>query len=497
MNTITLPTSELKSALHGVGKIIARKTTLPVLGHVRISKQDGKVTLQATDLDAFATYTLTESQPGKSLDVLIPYDQLSKAFKCSKKEDLAILCDGKNTKLRYFIAGNPIEQPITSPELSEWPPVPSITVETAKVDPGFNSALMEAFQCCSTDPTRYVLNGACLDARESKAHYIVGTNGRFLYSANTFHFGFKEDVIIPNSKFIIGSELLDTECSIAIQPGKKKDEPKHICLQNERWQFITRAIDGLYPNWKQVLPAVNGDWTKILLQATTLSQLLQVVPNLPGNDREHKEIRLCLDRVLRVEGKNKDDADWTTVAIGEVDLTGKPQSICVNRDYLLSALRFGLNELAVLDDLSPMIARKDGKQMVIMPVRPPEVSTTSASSPASPAPTPEPSKSTDSSPPSTSPQPQPTTERKKRMGRPRKIQTPPTPGTETQPAQNGSALKVAIEQVDKIRESFKSMLQGFTDVNNALKLAEKEKKATEKEVETVRASVRRIQNVTI
>lgn len=82
------------------------------------------------------------------------------------------------------------------------------------------------------------------------------------------------------------------------------------------------------------------------------------------------------------------------------------------------------------------------------------------------------------------------------MGRPRKIQ-PTAPGTETQPVQNGSALKTAIEQVDKIRESFKSMLQGFTDVNNALKLAEKEKKATEKEVETVRASVRRIQNVII
>jgi len=135
-------------------------------------------------------------------------------------------------------------------------------------------------------------------------------------------------------------------------------------------------------------------------------------------------------------------------------------------------LKFGLNELAVLDELSPMIVRKEGKQMVIMPVRPPSITTVSSPSPASPS---------------------PTTERKK-MPRTARIQTP-VPANET--PQNGSALKTVIEQVEKIRESLKTMLQGFTDVTAALKQAEKEKKAQEKEIETVRASVRRIQSVTI
>ena len=80
------------------------------------------------------------------------------------------------------------------------------------------------------------------------------------------------------------------------------------------------------------------------------------------------------------------------------------------------------------------------------------------------------------------------------MPRTPKIQTPAAP--ESQQAQ-GSALKTVIEQVDKIRESLKIMLLGFGDVTNALKLAEKEKKAQEKEIETVRASVRRIQSVSI
>ena len=81
------------------------------------------------------------------------------------------------------------------------------------------------------------------------------------------------------------------------------------------------------------------------------------------------------------------------------------------------------------------------------------------------------------------------------MGRPRKIQTQPTPGTE--PAQNGSAINSVIEHVEKIKETMKTMLQGFSDVTTALKQVEREKKATEKEIDSVRASLRKIQNVTI
>jgi DNA polymerase III sliding clamp (beta) subunit (PCNA family) len=481
MNTIKLPISELKSALHGFSKIISRKTSLPILQHIKVSKNGGKVTLQASDLDSFATYTLPEEQVGKSFDVLVPYEQLSKAAKSSKKEDPAVLCDGRNTRLRYYIPGNPMEQPVeqlvNGPSAQEWPPAPQITAESVKLEPAFGEALKQAMDCCSTDTSRMMLNGACLDAREPKSHYIVATNGRMLYAANTFRFNFKDDVIIPDSRFITGSELLDSECSLAIQPGKKDSDTKYICLQNERWQFITREIEGTFPNWKQAVPTIKGDWTKIQLQPPAVSQLLQVIPNLPGRDGDTNIVRLRIEKVLWLEAKNKSDADWTKIAINDLEVSGKPRTICVNREYLLSALKFGLTELCVEDDLTPMVARKDGKQMVIVPVRPTAIQT--------PAPTPTHLATT---------QPQPKVERKE-MPRTPKLQTPTAPAENA--SEQGSALKTVIAQVESIRESLKTMLQGFTNMTNTLKLAEKEKKATEKEIETVRVSVRRIQSVSI
>jgi hypothetical protein len=349
MNTeITLPVPELKTALSGLNKLVGKKTTLPVLSHIRVSRQkNGQVTLQGTDLDAHATFTLTNAQPGAAVDVLVPLEQLNKAFKCSTgtKQDVTLICEGKTTKLRYFIGGSPVHQPVNTLPVDEWPPLPAIKVDSTPLQPGFGEALKQAMQCCSGD--RAVLRGACLDARDEKAHYIVGTNGRFLYSANSFTFPMKDAVIIPDSKFINGSGLLDSAaCFMAVQPGKKPTQPKHICLQNKQWQFVTREIEGQYPNWKQAVPTVNSSWTLIKLSPPAIEQMLKVIPNLPGYDGIHNTVRLRTGQnALWVEGRNKDDADWTKIAISDVTITGKAKEIAVNRDYLLPALIFVLNEM--------------------------------------------------------------------------------------------------------------------------------------------------------
>jgi len=279
MNTeILIPVPELKQALSGLNKLIGKKTTLPVLSHVRITrKPDGLVQLQGTDIDAFATFTLNNTERGEVVDALVPLEQLNKASKCSTAKDVvALVFEDKTTKLRYNIGGSPVNQPVNTLPMKEWPEAPSITSDGYPLPPAFGEALKQALECCSDDPSRHLLRGACLDARDAKAHYVVGTNGRFLFSANSFTFPIKEAVIVPNSKFLNGSELLTSDsCSLVIQPGKKPSEVRHISLQARQWQFVTREIEGQYPNWKQVLPEVGKDWTKIKLEEAAVDQLLK------------------------------------------------------------------------------------------------------------------------------------------------------------------------------------------------------------------------------
>ena len=67
MNTeIILPVPELKQALSGLNKIVSKKTTLPVLSCVKVSRgRNGEVSLQATDLDAMPHSRSTIHKPVK------------------------------------------------------------------------------------------------------------------------------------------------------------------------------------------------------------------------------------------------------------------------------------------------------------------------------------------------------------------------------------------------------------------------------------------------
>jgi DNA polymerase III sliding clamp (beta) subunit (PCNA family) len=84
---IVIPVGELKAALPGLSKIVSKRTTLPMLQSVRVARDaEGKVSLMGTDLDGFATYTVTEPQPDAPVEFLMPLEQLTKTVKSLNAE---------------------------------------------------------------------------------------------------------------------------------------------------------------------------------------------------------------------------------------------------------------------------------------------------------------------------------------------------------------------------------------------------------------------------
>jgi DNA polymerase III sliding clamp (beta) subunit (PCNA family) len=99
MKEIVLPVMALKEALPGLNKVVSKRSSLPVLQHVRLTRDaQGKISIQATDLDAFATYTVKEPLPGPVVDLLVPLDQLAKTVKTMSSEGtIGFIRDGKDT----------------------------------------------------------------------------------------------------------------------------------------------------------------------------------------------------------------------------------------------------------------------------------------------------------------------------------------------------------------------------------------------------------------
>ena len=249
MNTeIVIPVQELKTALPGLSKIVNKKTSLPVLQAVRVARDAaGKVSIMATDLDAFATYTVKEPQSGPALEILLPFDQLTKTVKGLKSEGtITLIPEGKEkVKLWYSIAGNQVRQSVNALPPNEFPPVPKINQPSMPLEPGFGLALRQALECCSEESTRYILKGACLDVRESKLHYVVASNGRCLFSANSFCFDLKKPVVIPDSKFLEWPDLLDEEpASLSVEPGEEAEPAKNGKPAKEATAGVGGDVEG-------------------------------------------------------------------------------------------------------------------------------------------------------------------------------------------------------------------------------------------------------------
>ena len=79
-----------------------------------------------------------------------------------------------------------------------------------------------------------------------------------------------------------------------------------------------------------------------------------------------------------------------------------------------------------------------------------------------------------------------------------RVETPVNHETNGQQnGENGSVMKSLADKIDQIRETLKNVVRDLGDVTDGLKVMEKEKKATEKEIEGFRASLRKIQSFSI
>ena len=531
MKEITLSASQLKQALPGLSKVIGRRTTLPVLQTIRLSRSaEGHVTLQGTDLDSFVTYTAKETSIGPVTEMLVPMDQLAKTVKTLTANDpVCFTPDGEDKlKLRYPIGGSTVERIISTVPVGEFPAAPSINQPAVALEPGFGLALRQALGCCSEDYSRQILKGAFLDVRDDKFHYVIGTNGRALFSANSFCFDLQKSVIIPDSKFLEWSDFMgeDEPATLAVEPGQKFEPAKRgkvaqearpgwLKLASGNWTFITKEIEGEYPNWKQVIPQNTDKWTRVNLSGEAIAQIIRVLPSLPGDDNYNRPIRLRVDRYLSIEGRNRDDKDWTSIPIQNVTVTGKPAMVGLCREYLLTALRYGLNQLEIEDALSPVILSKEGKRMVIAPYDfegPARVAT--APQPTSPSTTTAPQPVEQVEQPASQATSEPPTEERTDEMRTARTTAPEAAPRETVNAEaqhgsnNGSsnahesngansAVKSVIEHVEQIKDSLKGLIRDLSTIADMLKQAEKEKRVTDKEIESIRGKLRQIQNVNI
>jgi len=501
MKPITLPMAELKPALTGLGKLIQKSHGLPVLRTFKVARNpEGWVSLTATDLDAFATVRLEQPAEGEPIAMLVPHEELSRTIKsCAKDESILVAPGAKQTGyLQYHLGSQLAEVEFTAIPAEEFPEAPHINAAPIPLPEPLRSSIQQALECSSTDPTRLVLNGICLDVSNAKAHYIVGTDGRHLFSSNSFSLPLKDSLILPNHNFLGWSQFAnDGEWQLRIgMPAKDQRTPFQIT--SRRWRFISHPHEGNYPNWRQVIPSAGSATATIEIDPQALESVLQTIQRMPCHDAVNGTIGIAITAgKFHLLGKSTATAEWTRVPMDDAKCSARDITVFLNRELLSKALGFGLARIELIDARSPYRFSNGGRQMIIMPVRADAI--TSTASPTTPPPPAIPAAAQTNPPPTPAEQPKEETPMPATNGN--------TTGgnvgangakraTET-PAAEKSALDTALAQIEIVRGDFRNAIAGLNKLGEQLKQVQRENKSTDKEIQSVRQTLRSLQSVRI
>ncbi len=359
----TLDIRELKYVVDGLTKIVPRKSSLPVLKTVRITRCESGVTLEATDLDQQAKAQIQAYREGDG-PFLVDLEQLRALLARAEGKSIVLEAQNDQVHITRQVGGQSVTQACTWIDPKEYPNL-SWDGSACPVDASFLELYRRVSPCASRDASRPVLNGVYLDVSES-SHYLVATDGRRLTAVNSLRYPVEASCVIPVTRFLTWNKLPG---ELAMGLNKMGDIPR-LTLTAGTWTYQVRTIDGTYPNWRQVLPTQKGRYG-VSLSEEDAALLLKALPTMPGHEARQPSITLLAEQgKLVVSAQGENDKQPVNLELSHSTSSGGNTVITVGRDYLADALEAGFTSFSFQGHDSPLRA-DDGKGgvHVLMPIR--------------------------------------------------------------------------------------------------------------------------------
>ncbi len=250
---INITKSTLLEGLQVISSGVSARTTLPILHNFLMETQGGKLKLVRTDME-MATVHFIPAEVVEEGSITAPLKEFADIVKNLPDDKEITLTTDENNKV-HIKAGKSKFWVIGTPK-AEYPAIPEIEKNNRlELDPVLLQQMVEktAFSA-STQETRYILNGL-LWSHDANGFEVVATDGGRLAVASQTALGSSE------FKVIIPTKILTEVCRfIGIVKPEKEDKIEVNVAANQvsfilkETTFISRLIEGNFPNYKQVIP---------------------------------------------------------------------------------------------------------------------------------------------------------------------------------------------------------------------------------------------------
>lgn len=371
---ITVQKDELQKKLSDIQNIVEKKNTMPILNHFLLSAEEKEAFITATDLQtAFKEpIKLDIAQEGK---ICIPAKKLFEIVR-EMEEDVTIeSADSLWIKVRsgnsnFRLAGLSTEEFPIWPSLGEEIQNSKFKIQETEISAALLLDMIDkSIYASGESDTRYVLNGLLLHIKPEGTLTVVGTDGhRLAVSEKTIGAKQREEkkLIISRKAVAELRRFLSNESKIVNMIMGKN----HMLFKINEIQFLTRLIDGTYPNYEQVLPTQNE---KILIVDRSLfTKSLRRVSIMSKERSNAVKIDISADNMV-ISASNPDLGEATEEL--PVNYSGDAITVAFNARYILDALNVMSSERVIFklnEPLSPAMIMEEGEEdykCVIMPMR--------------------------------------------------------------------------------------------------------------------------------
>ncbi len=269
-----------ETLLEGIQVISAgssSRTTLPILHNFLIETQENKLKLVRTDMEmATVHYIPAEIEEEGSLTV--PMKEFSDIIKNLPDGKEINLYTGENNK--FHIKSGKSKFWVIGTAKSEYPAIPEIekTGSVVLSPLALQNMIDKTVFSASTHETRYMLNGLLWNNNAEKFEVVATDGGRLALASHA---------ALPDSgefKIIIPSKILNEVVRFISLSKPDKETLIHVnvasnqvSFQMNETTFISRLIEGNFPNYQQVIPNKKNIsfeiFTKELLASTRRAAL--------------------------------------------------------------------------------------------------------------------------------------------------------------------------------------------------------------------------------
>jgi DNA polymerase-3 subunit beta len=363
-------------------KIIGKNLTLPILSNILLEVEKRGIKVSATNLE-IGIICFLRAKIEKEGKIAIP-GKIIGSFMSNILSNEKITLEIKNKTLFLTHKGN--KAAIKGLDAAEFPIIPKPQAEPIlEIDSQkFQESALKTLSCAATTETRQELTGIFVEFLGDRVIFAATDSFRLAEAVIKLK---KEDLtpgygkyITKNKSMIIPAKTIQ-EVARAINPESGKIKiytgENQVFFEVDDILFVSRLIDGKYPEYKQVIPKDFS--SNIVLKRDDLEKAVRVASIF--SDSKSREVKLSArkgENKIKIEAQSVESGENTTEVDSVVDVKNS-NVISFNNRYLIDGLNALLSEdifIGFNDSFSPVILRefldgklKEGYFHIIMPIK--------------------------------------------------------------------------------------------------------------------------------